>query len=340
MLSIGSASSSRAHNTNDSIPDEHDYRFEQDTHPHDIPSSVEFSSHRGHTETDQHSASNPKLRKTNSSDSTFFSVEDEVKLAESQLTHEITSVVDTVVAHAREEPNINAASSSDKNPDSLVGDVLCLISTLFYAVYITMIGKYVHDPVSFFAWVGLYISVAGFPLAYLGYLPNSGDLYAQVFSQPQLLGLLLLTGLLDNVLSQYFWAYGVMLTSPTVATVGLSLTIPLAIVSDLVFMRVNVSWLQYLASCFVCAGFILLSVMGKPEASEKLNFNCDSKSDATAESSGEQQAGEQQSADVQGCAPDAKIRSSASIPRTATSAMPSNTGIGGKVVPTGARCQG
>jgi hypothetical protein len=36
----------------------------------------------------------------------------------------------------------------------------------------------------------------------------------------------------DNVVADYLWARAVILTSPTVATVGLSLTIPLAFISD------------------------------------------------------------------------------------------------------------
>jgi hypothetical protein len=35
-------------------------------------------------------------------------------------------------------------------------------------------------------------------------------------------------GLLDNVLSEYLWATAVLLTSPSVATVGLALTVTLA----------------------------------------------------------------------------------------------------------------
>lgn len=35
-------------------------------------------------------------------------------------------------------------------------------------------------------------------------------------------------GLLDNVLSEYLWATAVLLTSPSVATVGLALTVKLA----------------------------------------------------------------------------------------------------------------
>ena len=49
---------------------------------------------------------------------------------------------------------------------------------------------------------------------------------------------------MNNVLSDYLWARAVVLTTPTVATVGLSLTIPLAFISDL-FVKVKHS----LSSC-------------------------------------------------------------------------------------------
>lgn len=42
------------------------------------------------------------------------------------------------------------------------------------------------------------------------------------------------TGLLDYVLSDYLWARAVMLLGPTVATLSLSVQIPLAAVADVV----------------------------------------------------------------------------------------------------------
>ena len=50
-------------------------------------------------------------------------------------------------------------------------------------------------------------------------------------------GLLVCKGLFDNVLSDYLWAQAVLLTSPAVATVGMSLTVPLAIVSEAILPR-------------------------------------------------------------------------------------------------------
>jgi hypothetical protein len=51
----------------------------------------------------------------------------------------------------------------------------------------------------------------------------------------QVFGLICISGVFDNVLSDYLWARAVVLTTPTIATVGLSLTIPLAFLSDALF---------------------------------------------------------------------------------------------------------
>ena len=45
-------------------------------------------------------------------------------------------------------------------------------------------------------------------------------------------GFIFLSGFFDDVIADYLWARSVLLTSPTVATVGLTLTIPMAIFID------------------------------------------------------------------------------------------------------------
>ena len=49
----------------------------------------------------------------------------------------------------------------------------------------------------------------------------------------RILGWIVLKGLFDNVLSDYLWARAVMLTTPTIATVGLGLTVPLSVLASL-----------------------------------------------------------------------------------------------------------
>ena len=79
-------------------------------------------------------------------------------------------------------------------------------------------------------------------------------------------GYLVAKGLLDNVLSDYLWARAVVLTSATVATVGLGLTIPLAFVSDWIMGHANVATIQsVLGAVAVLAGFILVNLGDKEE---------------------------------------------------------------------------
>ncbi len=73
---------------------------------------------------------------------------------------------------------------------------------------------------------------------------------------------LIIKGLFDNVLSDYLWAKGIILTSATVATVGLGLTIPLALLSDLFIMKRDDVWRldSMFGALFVLLGFIFVNI--------------------------------------------------------------------------------
>jgi solute carrier family 35 protein F5 len=73
------------------------------------------------------------------------------------------------------------------------------------------------------------------------------------------LGLIMANGFADNVLSDYFWARAIVLTSPTVATVGLSLTIPLAFLSDLLLGHFHGGVWEVFGALAVFVGFVLVS---------------------------------------------------------------------------------
>jgi len=66
--------------------------------------------------------------------------------------------------------------------------------------------------------------------------------------------------LADNVLSDYLWARAVVLTSATVATVGLGLTIPLAFASDWLLGRASVTSTESIVGAVsVLAGFLFVN---------------------------------------------------------------------------------
>jgi drug/metabolite transporter (DMT)-like permease len=80
------------------------------------------------------------------------------------------------------------------------------------------------------------------------------------------LGYMCLSGLFNNVLADYLWARSVVLTSSTVATVGLSITIPLAILSDLLAHNTSPTSLSAGGAVLVIVGFCLVNVSRETEA--------------------------------------------------------------------------
>jgi len=141
--------------------------------------------------------------------------------------------------------------------DHLMGILLCAFSAMGYAAYTTMIKLWIIPDqaslVLFFACIGLYsLTIA---------LPGASLLDPSAFSSSSIslrdLLALLLVGVIDNVLGQYLWAKGVLYTSGTVATVGMSLTVPLSIVADLC-QGTSVNGIHFLASVTVIAGFMVI----------------------------------------------------------------------------------
>ncbi|CAB9521109.1 solute carrier family 35, member F5 [Seminavis robusta] len=148
---------------------------------------------------------------------------------------------------------------------ALFGDALGLISALGYGAYAVMVRVLCPRDESLMSmevllgYIGLFNMVALSPiLFYQLFNGNHSDLTWVV------LGFLVVKGLLDNVLSDYLWARSVVLTSATVATVGLGLTIPLAFLSDVLWMAQDgaavVSLTSVAGALSVLAGFILVNI--------------------------------------------------------------------------------
>eukprot|EP00624_Nannochloropsis_granulata_P003196 evm.model.NODE_2618_length_17309_cov_37.127159.3 len=158
---------------------------------------------------------------------------------------------------------VGLADRSKGGDDTLGGDVICLFAAVMYGVYTTALRVLVPDDssVSFqllFGYIGL--------LSLLLLLPPTLLLLAthtlpSIFDgmTMSVLGFIVLNGLADNVLSDYLWARSIVLTSPTVATVGLSLTIPLAFLSDAAMGKLRGGWEEVVGALAVAAGFGLVS---------------------------------------------------------------------------------
>ena len=122
---------------------------------------------------------------------------------------------------------------------SVYGDLLCVVSAALYGMYTVSIRKRIQGddeavPMTlFFSFMGVLIFLTTVPvLLILGLVGVPlGALSWSIF------GLLVLKGCLDNVLSDYLWARSILLIGPTLATSGLALQVPIAVVSDALISR-------------------------------------------------------------------------------------------------------
>ena len=162
--------------------------------------------------------------------------------------------------------------SSNGPSDNAFGDLVALIGAVSYGAYTVAFrhhvpnDEYANIPL-FFGYLGLINAIVLFPVVLFLHWTQIEPLDGLTW---EIFGLLVLKGLFDNVLSDYLWAKAVVLTSPTVATIGLSLTIPMAIVSDAWIHHIAPDTATYFASFFVVCGFVLINITSKQEP-EKIN---------------------------------------------------------------------
>ncbi|DBA88033.1 TPA: hypothetical protein ACH3X1_005014 [Trebouxia sp. C0004] len=128
-------------------------------------------------------------------------------------------------------------SSHSEGRQSFVGDMLCLLSSLLYASYTIAIRQMLPndenaDVTTFFGFIGLLNLVFMAPVLIILWLTSVVQLQGMT---AWLLLLAVCKGLFDNVLSDYLWARAVLLLGPTLATVGLSVQVPLAVAAEGIF---------------------------------------------------------------------------------------------------------
>ncbi|KAJ3341007.1 hypothetical protein HDU93_005871 [Gonapodya sp. JEL0774] len=150
---------------------------------------------------------------------------------------------------------------------SILGDFLALLGAFFYGVYSVMLKVFIPDsksvsPTTFLGFVGLWNLVLLWPgffiLNALGVenldFPSDSEGLSTFYVS------LVLNALIGTFLSDYLWLIAVLLTSPVVVTVGLSLTIPLAMIGEWYIDGISVKVLHVLGGTLVVAGFVGVTV--------------------------------------------------------------------------------
>lgn len=189
-------------------------------------------------------------------------------------------------------------SDLDDSTKSLLGDLCGLVSAIGYGAYTVLLRHLCpkdEDRMSMqllFGYIGLLNMMVLLPVAIWVIVSSHNDDYSSeggetvepfdypddpdsapegqtshVLTMPIFL-FLLLKGLLDNVLSDYLWARAVILTSATVASVGVGLTIPMAFAADYVMGNYNGSSQsgQVWGAILVLIGFVFVNIDGFGES--------------------------------------------------------------------------
>ncbi|KAJ2844825.1 hypothetical protein IWW36_005031 [Coemansia brasiliensis] len=142
---------------------------------------------------------------------------------------------------------------------SWIGDFLALLSAALYGCYTILLKRQIGDESRldaplFFGVVGLANTLLLWPgfiiLHFSGVetfqLPHSQSIWAMI----------LVNAFIGTFLSDYLWLLAMLMTSPLVVTLGLSLTIPLSMAGDVLFKGFSVSFPYYVGALLVLGAFI------------------------------------------------------------------------------------
>ncbi|KAL9716137.1 hypothetical protein Ac2012v2_000582 [Leucoagaricus gongylophorus] len=141
----------------------------------------------------------------------------------------------------------------------ILGDTLALISALFYALYVILLKVRIKnesriDMQLFFGFVGLFNTLGCWPLGFL--LHWSG---VEVFEPPTkaVEWYAIVINMAITWSSDYLYVLAMLRTTPLVVTIGISLTIPVAVLGDFM-LNVPLHMQVMVGAALVSIGFITI----------------------------------------------------------------------------------
>lgn len=170
----------------------------------------------------------------------------------------IVTKVDASNSYQNNEPTSNALI--------LWGNLLALAGALVYGVYTILLKYRIMDKNTkkernlnthlFFGCVGLYCLIFLWPIILVLHFTG-----VEQFELPKSGHILLLLGgnALITFVSDFCWCKAVLLTSPLTVTVGLSLTIPLAMVGDWIIKNFEINLWYLTGAIMVTVGFMVIN---------------------------------------------------------------------------------
>ncbi|KAI7346599.1 hypothetical protein KC320_g7751 [Hortaea werneckii] len=168
-----------------------------------------------------------------------------------------------------------------------IGDALAFLSAIMYGLYAVFMKKRIDDESRvnmplFFGLVGLLNVLLLWPGFIILHFAG-----IETFEMPPSAWVttIILCNSLASLVSDLFWAYAVLLTSPIVVTVGLSMSIPLSLIGQIVLNSQTTSPIYWIGALVVVLSFIFVNHEEKKDEHPVFEGGDESHASSTAETS-------------------------------------------------------
>lgn len=160
------------------------------------------------------------------------------------------------------ENDENRGSFPHKTPRELAtGDSMAFLSAILYGFYVVLMKKRIGDESKvnmplFFGLVGLFNVVLLWPGLVILHLTG-----VETFQLPptKRIFTIVLVNAASSLISDFCWAYAMLLTSPLIVTVGLSLTIPLSLIGQMIIDAQYSSAVYWVGAVIMFVSFIFVN---------------------------------------------------------------------------------
>ncbi|KAI7362255.1 hypothetical protein KC354_g7433 [Hortaea werneckii] len=166
-----------------------------------------------------------------------------------------------------------------------IGDALAFLSAIMYGLYAVFMKKRIDDESRvnmplFFGLVGLLNVLLLWPGFFILHFAG-----IETFEMPPSAWVttIILCNSLASLVSDLFWAYAVLLTSPIVVTVGLSMSIPLSLIGQIVLNSQTASPIYWIGALVVVLSFIFVNHEEKKDDHPVLGGGDESHASSAAE---------------------------------------------------------
>ncbi|KAL6910731.1 hypothetical protein GGI43DRAFT_21754 [Trichoderma evansii] len=166
----------------------------------------------------------------------------------------------------------NRGSFPHKSPGQIaLGDTMAFMSAVLYGIYVTLMKRRVSDEDKvnmqlFFGLVGVFnlslLWPVFFVLHWTGMEPFELPPTSQIWT-------IIIVNAVASFVSDLSWAMAMLLTSPLVVTVGLSLTIPLSLIGEIFQYQQYSSFIYWVGAIVVFVSFVFVNHETKKDDSGK-----------------------------------------------------------------------